>query len=67
MASAKHIATERLVPECQNLTMPLGRTDERLAIDRLLTQARTGDGGVLALVGEPGIGKTAMLDYAAVY
>jgi DNA-binding CsgD family transcriptional regulator len=45
--------------------MLLGRNDERLAVDRLLTQARAGHGGVLALVGEPGIGKTAMLDYAA--
>ncbi len=45
--------------------MVLGRTDERLAIDRLLGEARGGSSGVLALVGEPGIGKTALLDYAA--
>ena len=45
--------------------MLLGRTDERLAVDRLLAQARAGHGGVLALVGEPGIGKSALLDYAA--
>ncbi len=45
--------------------MLLGRTDERLALDRLLAEARSGRGGVLALVGEPGIGKTALLEYAA--
>jgi DNA-binding CsgD family transcriptional regulator len=45
--------------------MLLGRTNERLALDRTLDRAREGDGAVLALVGEPGIGKTALLDYAA--
>jgi DNA-binding CsgD family transcriptional regulator len=42
----------------------LGRDDERLALDRLLAEARDGRSGVLALVGEPGIGKSALLDYA---
>ena len=45
--------------------MLLGRDDERLALDRLLAQARAGTSGVLALVGEPGIGKTALLGHAA--
>jgi DNA-binding CsgD family transcriptional regulator len=45
--------------------MLLGRKDERLALDRLIAQAHEGRSGVLALVGEPGIGKTALLDYAA--
>ncbi|MFN8160266.1 MAG: AAA family ATPase [Solirubrobacterales bacterium] len=45
--------------------MLLGRDDERLALDRLLNEARAGSSGVLALVGEPGIGKTALLDLAA--
>src|SRR5690242_9109126 len=45
--------------------MLLGREPERLALDRLLADARTGTSGVLALVGEPGIGKTTLLDYAA--
>ncbi|HTO26139.1 MAG TPA: ATP-binding protein, partial [Gaiellaceae bacterium] len=45
--------------------MLVGRTAERLALDRLLADARLGRSGVLALVGEPGIGKTALLDYAA--
>ncbi len=45
--------------------MLLGRTDERLALDRLLAEARDGRSGVLALVGEPGIGKTALVEHAA--
>ncbi len=45
--------------------MLIGRTQERLALDRLLAQARDGRSGVLGLVGEPGIGKTALLEYAA--
>ena len=45
--------------------MMLGRKDERLALDRLLAEARQGRSGVLALVGEPGIGKTVLLEYAA--
>src|SRR3954469_9730808 len=45
--------------------MLLGRDEERLALDRLLAEARDGRRGVLALVGEPGIGKTALLDHVA--
>jgi DNA-binding CsgD family transcriptional regulator len=45
--------------------MLLGREDEQLALDRLFAQAREGRSGVLALVGEPGIGKTALLEHAA--
>lgn len=45
--------------------MLLGRDEERLALDRVLARAREGHSGVLALVGEPGIGKTALLDYTA--
>ena len=45
--------------------MLLGRRDEQLALDRLFGQAREGHSGVLALVGEPGIGKTALLEHAA--
>jgi DNA-binding CsgD family transcriptional regulator len=44
--------------------MLLGREEERLALDRLLAEAREGRSGVLALVGEAGIGKTALLEYA---
>ena len=45
--------------------MLLGREVECQALDLLLADARDGQSGVLALVGEPGIGKTALLDYAA--
>ena len=42
----------------------LGRHREREALDRLLQAARNGSGGVLVLHGEPGVGKTALLEYA---
>jgi DNA-binding CsgD family transcriptional regulator len=42
----------------------LGREDEREALDRLLDRARGGRGGVLVVHGEPGIGKSALLQYA---
>ncbi|HEY2006843.1 MAG TPA: ATP-binding protein, partial [Solirubrobacteraceae bacterium] len=42
----------------------LGRERERDAIDRLLSAAREGRGGVLVVHGEPGVGKTALLEYA---
>ncbi len=45
--------------------MLLGRERERHAIEQLLADARKGRSGVLALVGEPGIGKSALLDEAA--
>jgi len=43
----------------------LGRRAERAALDRLLERARGGHSAVLVVCGEPGIGKTALLDYAA--
>jgi DNA-binding CsgD family transcriptional regulator len=42
----------------------LGRERERVALDRLLEAARGGQGGVLVVYGEPGVGKTALLEYA---
>ena len=45
--------------------MLIGREQERLAIDRVLAEAHTGRSGVVALVGEPGIGKTALLEHTA--
>ena len=42
-----------------------GRRGERLALDRVLDAARAGSSAVLVVRGEPGIGKTALLDYAA--
>src|SRR5215472_8998726 len=45
--------------------MLLGRDRERQRIGQALAQARSGISATLALAGEPGIGKTALLDYAA--
>src|SRR4051794_34221484 len=45
--------------------MLLGRSAECRRIDALLERARGGESGVLVLRGDPGIGKTALLDYAA--
>ena len=44
--------------------MLLGRERERQELDRVLATARSGRSAVLALVGEAGIGKTALLEYA---
>ena len=41
-----------------------GRESECARIDRLLSAARAGTSGALALRGEPGVGKTALVDYA---
>src|SRR3954469_16528804 len=45
--------------------MLVGRREETEAIDRVLAQARKGSGAVLVLRGEAGIGKSALLAYAA--
>ncbi len=45
--------------------MLLGRAHERQQIEQALAGARSGTSATLALVGEPGIGKTALLSYAA--
>lgn len=45
--------------------MLFGRGSERGAIDAMVDDARAGQSGVLVLSGEAGIGKTALLDYAA--
>jgi DNA-binding CsgD family transcriptional regulator len=42
----------------------LGRVSEREVLDRLLEAARAGDGAVLVMYGEPGVGKTALVEYA---
>src|SRR2546426_2344193 len=42
----------------------LGRQREREVLDRLVEAAREGHSGVLAVYGEPGVGKTALLEYA---
>src|SRR3954464_8804692 len=43
----------------------IGRASERSAIDRVLGDARRGRSEVLVLRGEAGVGKTALLRYAA--
>jgi DNA-binding CsgD family transcriptional regulator len=47
--------------------MLVGRTGERRALREALERASAGTSAVLALVGEPGIGKTALLDDAAAH
>src|SRR5437764_1013615 len=42
----------------------LGRQRERDVLERLLEGARERHGGILAVRGEPGVGKTALLEYA---
>ena len=41
--------------------MLVGREHERREIERVLAQARAGSSATLALVGQPGIGKTVLL------
>jgi predicted ATPase len=45
--------------------MLLGREREQREIEMALAGARSGTSAALILVGEPGIGKTALLDHAA--
>jgi DNA-binding CsgD family transcriptional regulator len=45
--------------------MLLGRDRELAEIESLLNRARSGESAALALRGEPGIGKTALLEHAA--
>ena len=45
--------------------MLAGRETEQRQIGQLLRQALAGTSGVLVLRGDPGIGKTALVDYAA--
>ncbi len=42
-----------------------GRRSERGVLDRLVDAVRAGESRALVVVGEPGVGKTALLDYLA--
>jgi DNA-binding CsgD family transcriptional regulator len=44
--------------------MLVGRREECRAIERLLADTRAGRGGALVVSGEPGIGKTSLLEHA---
>ena len=43
----------------------MGRRSERDVLDRLIDAVRAGEGRALVVTGEPGMGKTALLDYLA--
>ena len=43
--------------------MLLDRLPERAALSQLRDAARAGRSGVLVMHGEPGVGKTALLEY----
>src|SRR4026209_1423085 len=43
----------------------IGRTSERDVLDGLLAKARSGQSGILVIRGEAGVGKSALLRYAA--
>ena len=45
--------------------MLTGRSAECMAVDRLLRQVRNSRSGSLVVRGQPGIGKSAILGYAA--
>src|SRR5277367_7200502 len=59
MGSPSHVLTLTKSPAAQLL----GREREREVLGRLLGAALGGDGGVLVVHGEPGVGKTALLDW----
>ena len=45
--------------------MLVGREREQRDVERVLERARAGESAILALLGEPGVGKTALLEHAA--
>jgi DNA-binding CsgD family transcriptional regulator len=59
MGSRSHVRTLTKLPGAQLL----GRQREREVLGRVLNAARDGDGGVLVVHGEPGVGKTALLEW----
>ena len=61
LTTALPLATSGPAPECELH----GRRGEREMLDRLVADVRAGQSRVLVLRGEPGTGKTALLDYLA--
>src|SRR5256884_2847098 len=59
MRSPSHVRTSSRPPGAQLL----GRQREREVLGRLLNAVLDGDGGVLVVHGEPGVGKTALLEW----
>jgi DNA-binding CsgD family transcriptional regulator len=55
----------RPIPHAAGVRKLIGRRREQLIIEQLLQTARDGHGGVLVIQGEPGVGKTALLDFLA--
>ena len=47
------------------MTQLMGRRAERGALDRLIEAVRAGESRALGVHGEPGVGKTALLEYLA--
>src|SRR5438270_62681 len=56
---------DSLAPRRRLARMLLGREREMARLDRVLDDLRAGRSATLVLTGEPGIGKTALLEYAA--
>ncbi|GAA1367483.1 helix-turn-helix transcriptional regulator [Streptomyces beijiangensis] len=52
------------VPSANHLLGLHGRSEELTAVDSLVERLRTGRGGVLVLTAPPGLGRTALVDYA---
>lgn len=46
------------------LAVWVGRADECATVAQLLARARAGEGGALVIRGEPGVGKTALVNFA---
>ena len=61
LTTALPLAASATVPECELH----GRRGEREMLDRLVAEVRAGQSRVLVLRGEPGTGKTALVDYLA--
>src|ERR1700754_3182154 len=52
----------------RDLQTPLrGRRRERAALDDVLSQVRSGRSALLVVRGDPGVGKTRLLEYAATH